>query len=96
MQVTVRLNNGKCKTIFNKITSRKLKTLFAVTNEVASLKESLDQASQKVSEYERIAEKVAEMSAENVGLKAALDEMTGLHAAADEKVKILETVLSQR
>jgi len=70
--------------------------LLAVTNEVSSLKESLDQSSQKLSEYERIAERAAEMSAENVGLKAALDEMTGLHAAADEKVKILETVLAQR
>lgn len=67
-----------------------------MTNEVSSLKESLDQSSQRLSEYERIAERAAEMSAENVGLKAALDEMTGLHAAADEKVKILDTVLAQR
>ena len=67
-----------------------------MTNEVSSLKESLDQSSLKLSEYERIAERAAEMSAENVGLKAALAEMTGLHAAADEKVKILETVLSHR
>ena len=70
--------------------------MFSVTNEVSSLKASLDQSSFKLSEYERIASRAAEMSAENVGLKAALDEMTGLHAAADEKVKILETVLAER
>jgi hypothetical protein len=67
-----------------------------VTNEVTSLKKSLDETALKVLEYERIAEKVGQMSAENVGLKAALDEMSGHHAAAEEKLKILETVLAQR
>ena len=67
-----------------------------MTNEVTSLKESLDETSLKLGDFDRIAEKVGEISAENVGLKAALDEMTGQHAAADEKIKILETVLAQR
>ena len=67
-----------------------------MTNEVSTLKASLEQSSSKLSEFERIAERAAEMSAENVGLKAALDEMSGHQAAADEKVKILETVLAQR
>ena len=52
--------------------------------------------SSKLRDFERIAEKVGEMSAENVGLKAALDEMTGQHAAAEEKLKIVETILAER
>ena len=67
-----------------------------MTTEVTSLKESLDETSSKLRDFERIAEKVGEMSAENVALKASLDEMTGQYAAADEKIKILETVLDQR
>ena len=67
-----------------------------MTTEVSSLKASLDESSLKLREFERIAERAAEMSAENVGLKAALDEMSGQQAAAEEKVKILETVLAQR
>jgi len=67
-----------------------------VTNEVSTLKASLEHSSSKLVEFERIAERAAEMSAENVALKAALDELSGLHAAADEKVKIMETVLAQR
>ena len=67
-----------------------------MTHEVTSLKESLDETSLKLGDLERIAEKVGEMSAENVGLKAALDELTGEHAAAEEKLKIMETVLAQR
>ena len=68
----------------------------SVTHEVTSLKESLDETSLKLRDLERIAEKVGETSAENVGLKAALDELTGEHAAAEEKLKIMETVLAQR
>ena len=67
-----------------------------MTHEVTSLKESLDETSLKLRDLERIAEKVGETSAENVGLKAALDELTGEHAAAEEKLKIMETVLAQR
>ena len=67
-----------------------------MTNEVTSLKESLNEMSSKLRDFERIAEKVGEMSAENVGLKAALDEMTGQHVAAEEKLKIVETILAER
>ena len=68
----------------------------SVTTEVSSLKSSLDTTQSKLRDFERVAERVAEVSAENVGLKSALDEMTSLHSAADEKVKILETVLAER
>jgi hypothetical protein len=70
--------------------------LFAVTSEVSNLKSALELAESRLREMERVAERAAEMSAENVGLKAALDEMTGLHSAAEEKAKILETVLAER
>lgn len=67
-----------------------------MTIEVANLKTSLEDKETNVREFERLAGRLAEISTENADLKAALDEKSGLQAAADEKIKILETVLAER
>ena len=67
-----------------------------MTIEVANLKTSLEDKETNVREFERLAGRLAEISTENADLKAALDEQSGLQAAADEKIKILETVLAER
>lgn len=64
-----------------------------MTKEVSVLKEHLEDSNIR---YASVTNKVSIVSAENVVLKASLDEMTGLKAATDEKLKILETVLSER
>ena len=67
-----------------------------MTIEVANLKTSLEDKETNVREFERLAGRLAEISTENADLKAAVDEKSGLQAAADEKIKILETVLAER
>jgi len=70
------------------------KTLLA--NEVMSLRKQLAQRQTESVPSERILERANELAAENVGLKAAIDETIGEKGAMEERIKILEEQLESR
>merc|ERR1711970_420048 len=70
------------------------KTLLA--NEVMSLRKQLAQRQAEAVPSERILERANELAAENVGLKAAIDETTGEKRAMEERLHILEEQVKSR
>ena len=71
-----------------------------VSTEVNHLKQSLEETQQKLVENELLmktsTEKASVVSTENVNLKASLDDFKTQNKVAEEKIKILNTVVEQR
>ena len=71
-----------------------------VSSEVDQLKRNLEETEQKLGENEVLlktsTEKASIIAAENVHLKSSLDEMKTQTQVAEEKVKILNSVVEQR
>ena len=71
-----------------------------VSSEVDQLKRNLEETEQKLGENEVLlktsTEKASVIVAENVHLKSSLDEMKTQTQVAEEKVKILNSVVEQR
>ena len=71
-----------------------------VSSEVDQLKRSLEETQEKLGENEVLlktsTEKASVIAAENVDLKSSLDEMKTQNQVAEEKVKILNSVVEQR
>ena len=69
---------------------------FSVTKEVVSLKDQLDTAHAKIAQGEEIASKAAKLAAENAELKSKLDEVSTQHLVAQEKLQLMESMVSER
>jgi len=61
-----------------------------LSSEVVSLRQKLDQKEQGNVPSERVLQRANELAAENVGLKAEIDEITGQKGALKEQLHILE------
>ena len=74
--------------------------LISVSTEVTQLKDKLEETEKKLEENEFLlktsADKASVIAAENVHLKASLDESKTQNQVAEEKIKILNTVVEQR
>ena len=68
----------------------------SVTKEVLELRDKLDSAYARIAEGDQIAAKAATLSEENANLKSKLDEVSSEKLVAEEKMHLLETVLSER
>ncbi len=60
------------------------------------LREKVAESQLTSKEKEKLLEKAAQLSAENVGLKAAIDEMTALKCSLEDRVKSLEEDLKHK
>lgn len=69
---------------------------FAVTNEVISLRQSLSDSQLTAKEKEKLIEKAAQLAAENVHLKATVDEVAGQKTALEERIQLITTEMAQR
>ena len=67
-----------------------------MTKEVLELKDKLDSAHAKIAEGEQIAAKAAKLAAENAELKSKLDEVSTQHLVAQEKLQLMESMVSDR
>ena len=71
-----------------------------VAAEVNELKRNLEEKEQKIAENELLikasTEKASIVATENVNLKASLDDLKTQNQVAEEKIKILNTVVEQR
>ena len=71
-----------------------------VATEVNELKRNLEEKEQKIAENELLikasTEKASIVATENVNLKASLDDLKTQNQVAEEKIKILNTVVEQR
>ena len=67
-----------------------------MTNEVIQLKDDLDGANQRLKENESISLKAAKLAQENADLKSKLDEASTEKKILDEKVKLMENLVSER
>lgn len=70
------------------------KTLLA--NEVMTLRKQLAQRKTDAVPTDRILERANELAAENVGLKAAIDETIGEKQSMEERIKVLEEQVTSR
>lgn len=64
-----------------------------MTNEVVSLRQKLSDSQLTAREKEKLIEKAAQLAAENVSLKAAVDEATGQNAALQDRMRSVENEL---
>ena len=81
----------------NDFTSNEVSSLFVlVTKEVVDLKDQLDAARARVAEGEQIASRAAKLASENAELKSKLDEVSTQHLVAQEKLQLMETMVSER
>ena len=60
------------------------------------LKDQLDAAKARIAEGEQIASKAAKLASENAELKSKLDEVSTQHLVAQEKLQLMETMVSER
>ena len=71
-----------------------------VAAEINELKRNLEEKEQKIAENELLikasTEKASIVATENVNLKASLDDLKTQNQVAEEKIKILNTVVEQR
>ena len=67
-----------------------------MTKEVLELRDKLDSAYARIAEGDQISAKAATLSEENAYLKSRLDEVSSEKSVAEEKMHLLETVLSER
>lgn len=70
-----------------------------LSSEVMTLRKQISESSEQSSinlATNRLAEKASELAAENVGLKAAVDEISGQKAAAEERLAVLEAEQEHR
>ena len=67
-----------------------------MTAEVVSLRQKLADSQLTAAEKDKLVSKAAELAAENVALKASVDELKGQKGAADEKLRAIESDLAQR
>lgn len=67
-----------------------------MTKEVLELRDKLDSAYARIAEGDQIAAKAAKLAEENVNLKSKLDEISSQKLVAEEKMQLLENVLSER
>ena len=74
--------------------------IISVSTEVSQLKYTLEETEKKLEENGVLlkvsADKASVVAAENVHLKASLDELKTQNQVAEEKIKILNTVVEQR
>ena len=67
-----------------------------MTNEVISLRQSLSDSQLTAKEKEKLIEKAAQLAAENVHLKATVDEVAGQKTALEERIQLITTEMAQR
>merc|ERR1712029_140738 len=67
-----------------------------LTNEVIELKDKLDNAHARLVESDQISLKAAKISTENVDLKSKLDEALTEKRIFEEKMQLMETVISEK
>ena len=67
-----------------------------LSSEVISLRQKLAAKEQETVPNSRVLEKANELAAENVGLKAAIDELTGQKEALEQRVQMMEVEKSNR
>ena len=67
---------------------------FLVSSEVITLRKQLSESQDHSNS--KIVDKASELAAENVGLKAALDDITSQKAAAEERISLLEATNAHR
>ena len=67
-----------------------------MTKEVLELRDKLDSAYARIAEGDQIVAKAAKLAEENVTLKSKLDEISSQKLVAEEKMHLLENVLSER
>ena len=67
-----------------------------LSQEVLDLRQRLADSAMTAKEKEKLIEKAAQLSADNVNLKASLDEMTSQKFGLEEKIKIMQETLEQR
>ena len=67
-----------------------------MTEEVLRLRERISESQLTEKEKEKLTEKAAELAVENVGLKAAVDEVSAQKIALEEKFTLLQSTLDQR
>ncbi len=67
-----------------------------VTSEVVSLRRQLSDAQLTSKEKEKLLDKAAQLAAENVSLKASMDELAGQKSAMEGRLRLMEEELKQK
>ena len=67
-----------------------------LSQEVLDLRQRLADSAMTAKEKEKLVEKAAQLSADNVNLKATLDETVSQKAGLEEKIKVMQETIEQR